>query len=259
MKRRKALLLAAIACIGLLLLTTLISLLATVTNTVYVTSKSDWDGIRPTVTRIVVNVNSCNEQDFSILDLSRFRRLKHLTVNSNCFMYVSTVNITGLSRLETIIIGENSFTKERSGYDPNRRFSVRNCPSLTELRIDPYSFSDYSGCEIEDTPMLSSIKVGRMEEDAFNFCYASLELRSVTIHKEWRIDMPSLKSLMFGKQSFQYCSPVALESTLTCLNQWTRFTWVVHHSPGHRRLSIQIWWIDYSINAEYHTLTKLMK
>ena len=184
MKRRKALLLAAIACIGLLLLTTLISLLATVTNTVYVTSKSDWDGIRPTVTRIVVNANSSNEQDFSILDLSRFGRLKHLTVNSNCFMYVSTVNITGLSRLETIIIGENSFTKERSGYDPNRRFSVRNCPSLTELRIDPYSFSDYSGCEIEDTPMLSSIKVGRMEEDGFNFCYASLELRSVTIHKE---------------------------------------------------------------------------
>ena len=115
MKRRRALLLAAIACIGLLLLTTLISLLATVTNTVYVTSKSDWDGIRPTVTRIVVNANSCNEQDFSILDLSRFGRLKHLTVNSNCFMYVSTVNITGLSHLETIIIGENSFTKERYG------------------------------------------------------------------------------------------------------------------------------------------------
>lgn len=176
------------------------------------------------MTRIVVNANSCNEQDFSTLDLSRFRRLMYLTVNSNCFMYVSTVNVTELSLLETIIIGENSFTKERSGYDPNRRFSVRNCPSLTELRIDPYSLPDYSGCEIEDTPMLSSIKVGRMEEDGFNFCYASLELRSVTIHKEKRIDMPSLKSLMFGKQSFQYCSRVVFESTLIILNQRTRFT-----------------------------------
>lgn len=96
-----------------------------------------------------MNANSCNEQDFSILDLSRFGRLKHLTVNSNCFMYVSTVNITGLSHLETIIIGENSFTKERFGYDPNRRFSVRNCPSLTELRIDPYSFSDIQGARLK--------------------------------------------------------------------------------------------------------------
>ena len=78
------------------------------------------------------------------------------------------------------MIGENSFTKEKSyfGNDANRKLYVKNCDALKELKIGRYSFSDYSVIEIENVNSLELIELGDMNKWSCNFRYASLELKS---------------------------------------------------------------------------------
>ncbi len=81
------------------------------------------------------------------------------------------------------MIGKSCFTT--AGYDavkdaknPNRRFYLKDCERLRELKIGCYSFSDYSVCKIDHLPSLEVIEMGELNEDSVNFYHASLELKS---------------------------------------------------------------------------------
>ena len=138
-----------------------------------------------TVTQIIID-NGVSQSDFTKLDLSRFSQLKLLAVGDHCFSYVDTVSIIGLSELESVEIGMSSFMKNKNWYgnDPNRHFYVKNCPKLKSLKMGRYSFSDYSVCEIENVGALEVIEIGELNEWSYNFWYASLELKSILIHRE---------------------------------------------------------------------------
>ena len=137
------------------------------------------------MTQIIID-NGVSQSDFTELDLSRFLHLKSLAVGEHCFSYVKEVNITGLSELESVEIGMNSFTqhKNSSDNDPTRHFYLKNCPSLRELRIGRYSFSDYSVCEIKNVDALEVIEIGDLNELSYNFYHASLELKSILSHSK---------------------------------------------------------------------------
>ena len=166
-----------------------------------------------TVTQIIID-NGVSQSDFSELDLSRFLQLKSLSVGDHCFTYVNEVKVIGLSELESVEIGMNSFTqhKNSSDNDSTRHFYLKNCPSLRELRIGRYSFSDYSVCEIKNVDALEVIEIGDLNELSNNFDSASLVLKSILIHSELWLDMPSLKSLSFGECAFYYCRRAVFES-----------------------------------------------
>ena len=95
--------------------------------------------------------------------------------------YVTTVNITGLAELESVKIGINSFTKSKNGVlilpYADRHFYLKNCPKLKSLKIDHFSFSDYTVIEIENVDALEEIEFG-----SFAFYSDSLELKSIFIH-----------------------------------------------------------------------------
>ena len=137
------------------------------------------------MTQIIID-NGVSQSDFTELDLSRFSQLKLLAVGEHCFSYVKEVNITGLSELESVEIGMNSFTKEKnsSGNDPNRHFYLKNCPKMKSLKMGRYSFSDYSVIEIENVNALEVIEMGDVNEVSYGFYYASLELKSILIQNE---------------------------------------------------------------------------
>ena len=141
------------------------------------------------MTQIIID-NGVSKSDFSELDLSRFLQLKSLTVGDHCFSYVNEVKVIGLSELESVEIGMNSFTKYKNEYgqDPNRHFYLKNCPKLKSLKMGHHSFSDYSVCEIENVNALEAIEIGNaiyLNEKSFNFNYAaSLELKSILIPRE---------------------------------------------------------------------------
>ena len=148
--------------------------------------KSDWDCVDKRVGVIEVSDKCCNEEGLKELDLSGFVNLRELKVGDECFEYVNEVKLIGLSELESVVIGMNSFTKEKnsSGKDPNRHFYLKDCPKLKSLNMGRYSFSDYSVIEIENVDALEVIEIGGLKKKSNNFLYASLELKSILMHGE---------------------------------------------------------------------------
>ena len=139
------------------------------------------------VTEIVVD-DGVSDSGITGLDLSGFSKLKRLEIGNDCFSYVEEVKLIGLSELESVVIGEKSFTKYKDTYhitpDPNRHFYLKNCPKLKSLKMGCYSFSDYTVCAIENVDALEVIEMGDLDEASCNFPYASLELKSILIHSE---------------------------------------------------------------------------
>ena len=123
------------------------------------------------VTEIIID-NGVGDWNFTVLDLSRFTRLRTLEIGNNSLCYVTTVKMIGLSALQKVDIGKNSFTWFYGV------FRLKNCPQLMWLNINYGSFEHYTICEIEDTPALASISMGKMGRNSFNFRHAfSLELK----------------------------------------------------------------------------------
>ena len=118
---------------------------------------------------------------YSILVVEEVPLLTEVVIPSNSFMNVNEVRLEGLSGLESVVIGENSFTAHPNsfGNNPNRFFFLRGCASLKELRIGRYSFSDYATFEIESNDALEVIAIGDVNEASYNMYFSSLILRSM--------------------------------------------------------------------------------
>ena len=138
------------------------------------------------ITTLNIGSRVCPFENATVFDLSVYPKLKTLKIGSDSFEYVEELKLIGLSELESVEIGKNSFTQCKGGYDndPNRHFYLKNCPKLKSLKIGSYSFSDYRVCEIENVPALETVEIGDLHEDSYNFAYASLELKSLFIHSE---------------------------------------------------------------------------
>ena len=134
------------------------------------------------VTTLVFDNCCCNGLDY--LDLSRCASVRRVEVGDHCFRGVEEVKLVGLRELESVVIGKDCFVQDIGGKDPNRRFCLKSCPSLKELKMGRFSFSDYSVIEIENVDALEVIEIGDLNEKSYNFYSASLELKSILIHKE---------------------------------------------------------------------------
>ena len=132
------------------------------------------------IEELIVIDESCNGTEWSVLDLSFMSHLRLFQVGDKCFRYVEKVKLIGLSQLEIVVIGNFSFTEQGSfpSYDASRRFQLKNCARLRQLKIGLRSFSDYSVCEIENNVHLEAIEIGELYGESYNFKYASLKLKS---------------------------------------------------------------------------------
>ena len=151
-----------------------------------VCSMSELTSLNAGITHLTIGSNCMNDNSTVLLHFTRFTQLKELVIGDDCFMNVDQLNLIGLSKLRSVVIGENSFTKKKNGFgkESNRRFYVKNCPSLRELRIGRYSFSDYVSAVIEGNDALEVIAIGNVNEASFNFYSASLELKSTRQESE---------------------------------------------------------------------------
>ena len=130
---------------------------------------------------IVIASNCCNDSELSVLDMSRFVNLREFIVGDECFENVNEAKLIGMNQLESVVIGMKCFTKNKNDWpklNENRHFYLKNCERVRRLKIGHHSFSDYSVCEIENVPSLRVIEMGELNEQSFNYSYASLELKS---------------------------------------------------------------------------------
>ena len=135
------------------------------------------------VTDLVICSNSCNE--LTSLNLNEYRYLKSIGIGHDCFENVDLFKIDGLNELKSLIIGVDSFTHMKSGNWNNnksineaRSFSILNCAELESIEIGECSFSDCGGgFELKNLPKLSTILIGEIGSDSYNFCRCSFEIK----------------------------------------------------------------------------------
>ena len=133
-------------------------------------------------TSIIIPNWTCNENNYTIFDFSRFSLLESIEIADDSFGSVSTFRIDGLNQLHTIKIGKNSFThkKNGNGKDQSKLFHVLNCESLESIEIGEYSFSDFAGdFELKNLPQLQSIQIGTIGSESENFFYNSFVIRGI--------------------------------------------------------------------------------
>ena len=133
--------------------------------------------IHSRIEELIVSDESCNDNEWKVLDFSLMPYLKRLEVGSNCFFSVKVVKMIGLEKLERVVIGKRSFTRDEQ-MQHKSCFALKHCPQVKELRMGRYSFSDFSVCEIDNLASLEVIEMGELNEWSANFKYASLELKS---------------------------------------------------------------------------------
>ena len=129
---------------------------------------------------LIVSDGCCNGNEWKAFDVSLLPCLRDLLVGNHCFRCVKEVRMVGMSALEKVVIGDVCFTSQEDWevIRAENCFLVKDCARLRELKIGSNSFNDYSVCEIQDLPSLEVIEVGDLNEEAYNFYSASLELKS---------------------------------------------------------------------------------
>ena len=103
-----------------------------------------------------------------------------IVIGDDCFRRVNRFELDGLNYLKSLKIGMNSFTKKKNsqGNDSSRSFSILNCDELESIEIGLFSFSDYGGeFELRNLPKLSTIKIGEIGTDSYNFCCSSFVIK----------------------------------------------------------------------------------
>ena len=140
---------------------------------------------------MIVDNNTCNDVGYTALNVSFFSNLEVFEVGDYSYAYVDEVKLIGLNRLERVIIGKYCFRRNLEK-NPNRLFYLKNCERVRELKIGHHSFSDYSVCEIENVPSLEVIEMGKVDGSSYNFCYASLELKSDMMNRLAKFEITSV-------------------------------------------------------------------
>ena len=109
---------------------------------------------------------ACNTPSFTKLDLLSFVHLRQFEVGDCSFVYVKEVRMIGLKWLESVVIGENCFTKEESR-SPACHLYLKDCERLRELRIGDHSFENNSSWVIVNLPSLEEIEVGEWRDKKY--------------------------------------------------------------------------------------------
>ena len=103
-----------------------------------------------------INVTSFN--------ISSNAKLRRIEIGSECYGKVRVFSLDGLSELESVVIGQKSFTmKTNELWEDVRRdgdYRIINCRKLKSIQINGYSFGDYHSFELSNLPSLESIEIG---------------------------------------------------------------------------------------------------
>ena len=141
------------------------------------------DPVSEDVTDIYVSSDRCNTEDFTVLDLTRFKDLMSIDIGSNSFSYVKELKITGLRNLERVSVGSNSLSKVQGS------FVLRDCRSLNELRVADGAFNLFSVLTLDSLPALELIDIG-------DECFNHVQTLRVS-------GMNSLERIVVGENSFE--------------------------------------------------------
>ena len=107
-----------------------------------------------------------NRNNIASFNISNNGVLKQIVIGNDCFGNVRVFELDGLSELESVVIGESSFTYAKTKEEiwnskrSDGSYRIVNCPKLKSIQIGGWSFADYHSFELNNLPSLQSIDMG---------------------------------------------------------------------------------------------------
>ena len=107
-----------------------------------------------------------NGNSVTSFNISNNGVLKSIVIGDNCFGKVRVFDLNGLSELESVVIGQKSFTYAKTKEEIWNKvrtdgfYQIMNCPKLKSIQIGYISFGDYRSFELNNLPSLQSIDMG---------------------------------------------------------------------------------------------------
>ena len=161
-----------------------------------ISSLNDLSKLDSSIINLIISHGSCNNESNLIkLNLNRFVNLESIVIGNDCFGTVQTFQIEGLNRLQSLKIGNNSFTQVKSidfvndfmgslskCRNESKSFHILNCESLKMIEIGVCSLADFGGeFELRNLDNLESIKIGEIGNGSMNFIWSSFIIRGNTM------------------------------------------------------------------------------
>ena len=135
------------------------------------------------------------------LKLRRLVRLKRVVIGNECFGSARVFELDELNVLESVTIGNWSFTYARTDDDYDTKSDrsdgccrIGNCPKLRSIRLGYRSFSDYHSFELCNLPSLQSLEIG-------DDCFFSVTLFSLSGRRRWLCEWQIFR--VFSRSSWE--------------------------------------------------------
>ena len=103
------------------------------------------------VLHLIVDENSCNEEDIMVLNFSDLERVQTIVIGNYNFANTNQFTVCGCNSLVSIQIGECCFCHWRGPKELMSRdatLSISNCNNLSSIDIGCHSFVDYIHCNL---------------------------------------------------------------------------------------------------------------
>ena len=107
-----------------------------------------------------------NGNSIATFNISNNGVLKSIVIGDNCFGKVRVFDLNGLSELESVVIGKESFTYAKTKEEiwnkvrTDGTYQIMNFPKLKSIQIGYISIGDYRSFELNNLPSLQSIDMG---------------------------------------------------------------------------------------------------
>lgn len=152
---------------------------------------------------VVVGDDSCY---YATLCLESLPQLRAIDVGSNCFALQAEVKVVNLAKLETIRVGDNSFSCTSVPPGTPCVFCVSHCPSVKSITIGSRSFALTTVVELVGLDGLEEVRIG---ENSFWDGDENDEFREPCAESRFVLrDCPLVKALQIARRSFMnfgYC------------------------------------------------------
>ena len=112
--------------------------------------REDYENLLESIPGLSIE-SCCNENDFTSLDLSPFHGLGSISISPQSCRYVTSFAISGMKKLESVVIGEGSFTMCSTipATSTNNAFVITNCPKLKTITIASNAFMDWGEFQLK--------------------------------------------------------------------------------------------------------------
>ena len=112
-----------------------------------VISREDYDNLLESIPGLSIE-SCCNENDFTSFDLSPFHGLGSISISPQSCRHVTSFAISGMKKLESVAIGEGSFTMCTT-VSTNNAFVISNCSKLKTIAIASNAFMDWGEFQLK--------------------------------------------------------------------------------------------------------------